>query len=35
VLDVVVGQDRDRPLGREIAIEQRLRDRARARSASP
>ena len=33
VLDVVVGQDRDRPLGRELAIEQRLRDRARARAA--
>ena len=30
VLDVVVGQDRDRPLGREAAIEQRLPDRQRA-----
>ena len=30
VLEVVVGQDRERPLGREPAVEQRLRDRARA-----
>ncbi len=31
VLDVVAGQDRDRPLGREIALEQRRRDRAHRR----
>ena len=30
VLEVVVGQDRDRPLGREAAVEQRLGDGARA-----
>jgi hypothetical protein len=28
VLDVVTGQDRDRPLGRQIALKQRRRDRA-------
>jgi hypothetical protein len=30
VFDVIVGQDHDRPLGRESEVEQSLRDRARA-----
>ena len=29
LLEVVVGQDRDRPLGRQAALDQRLRDCAR------
>ena len=33
MLDVVVGQDRERPLGARAAVEQRLRDRARAAPA--
>jgi hypothetical protein len=30
-LDVVAGQDRDRPLRRKLAVEQRLRDAAHLR----